>query len=57
MAKVKGLKFMHEVVGPNKVMVAEATAELMEKLNAKFPMKLTSGKGKDKVTMVVAIAE
>jgi len=57
MSKLKGVKFSHEVVGANKALIAEADTELRNKLGAKFPMNISVGKGKDKVTLTVSLAE
>ena len=57
MSKVKGLKFVHDVTAPNKAALEASMEELNAKLDAKFPMTLTSGKGKEKVSLVISIAE
>jgi len=57
MAKLKGLKLNNEVVAPNKAALTAALGELSSKLASKFPMRLTAGKGKEKVSLVISIAE
>lgn len=56
MAKMKGLKFVNELTAPNKTVLESAMEELNAKLDAKFPMTISAGKGKEKVSLVISIA-
>jgi hypothetical protein len=57
MAKMTGLKFTNEITAPNKVALTNALEELNAKLDAKFPMTISVGKGKEKVSLTISIAE
>ena len=57
MAKLKGVKFVQEVVAPNKAALEAALPELMDKMDAKFPMTISSGKGKEKVSVTISMIQ
>jgi hypothetical protein len=55
MSKMKGLKFTHEVSGQDKKTIAAMTPELATKLASKFPMIVSVGKGKEKVSLTIGL--
>ena len=57
MAKFKNIKFVQEVTGQDKATIAAAETELRGKLAAKFPMTLSVGKGKEKVSITIDLIQ
>lgn len=57
MAKLTGFKFTAEIEGIDKKTIAAAKDAVVAKLQSKFPIVVSDGRGKEKVSITVNIEQ